>query len=131
MTLIHCPTCNTYLVEPDKHDRIDCLKCGDNFAIADAHIAYANYTQLVERVAEHHPEQLKRIMQDLGIDVLRAKNVGIDVGKKERQQKKMDAIDAILARADELEEIEAGSVSGREEYLEIFRELGGCKADDT
>ena len=120
MTLIHCPTCNTYLTEPDKHNRVDCLKCGDNFSITDAHVAYANYTQLVEKIAEHHPEQLKRIIQELGIDVSREKKSD----KQIKQERKKDVVNAVMARAEAENEIAADSVSGREEFVERMKKLG-------
>jgi len=92
MTLIHCPTCNTYLVEPDKNNRLDCLKCEDNFAFEDAKIGYANYTQIVEKLLEHHPEQLKKIIRELGLEMKK------DEDREVKQQSKRDFIDAVMEK---------------------------------
>jgi uncharacterized Zn finger protein (UPF0148 family) len=52
MLLIICPTCGSDLVEEGKNGRIDCLKCSDDFELADAKYKYIKLSEVkpVERI---------------------------------------------------------------------------------
>ena len=117
MLIMTCPTCKTHLIEESKSRRIDCLKCGDEFSFLDAEYRYMSYTEIYHAMREIHPEKIPGVKEK---------------SDKQARQEKIEKVQAVLEaikrreeedKAMEAKEIEAGALSGREECLEVVREL--------
>lgn len=54
MTVVICPTCNSDLIEPNKHGRLDCIFCGDDFTVADAKVQEVSMSEINARLVAIH-----------------------------------------------------------------------------